>query len=121
MSRGGKRRENHFSHFREKNLGFSRRGDFPCDADLSPLFSPFLDRFDAGLSPPGAECRWLLWKMSVSTEIEQVVGSGGHGFYKVSCFCRSRVLSLYWRSTFYSEVDGFCFTGYRSSSNSTVV
>uniref|UniRef100_A0A0D3ACC5 Zinc finger GRF-type domain-containing protein n=1 Tax=Brassica oleracea var. oleracea TaxID=109376 RepID=A0A0D3ACC5_BRAOL len=33
----------------------SSSDDFPCDADLSPLFSPFLDRFDAGLSPPGAE------------------------------------------------------------------
>uniref|UniRef100_A0A0D3DA45 Zinc finger GRF-type domain-containing protein n=1 Tax=Brassica oleracea var. oleracea TaxID=109376 RepID=A0A0D3DA45_BRAOL len=44
-----------FLSFSRKNLGFSRRSDFPCDADLSPLFSPFLDRFDAGLSPPGAE------------------------------------------------------------------
>nr|VDC84987.1 unnamed protein product [Brassica oleracea] len=33
----------------------SSSGDFPWDADLSSLFSPFLDRFDAGLSPPGAE------------------------------------------------------------------
>ncbi|KAG5390289.1 hypothetical protein IGI04_031830 [Brassica rapa subsp. trilocularis] len=38
-----------------RKLGFALCGDFICDAELSPIFSPFLDRFGAGLSPPGPE------------------------------------------------------------------
>ncbi|WZY69958.1 hypothetical protein YC2023_002198 [Brassica napus] len=38
-----------------RKLGFALCGDFICDAELSPIFSSFLDRFGAGLSPPGPE------------------------------------------------------------------
>ena len=57
------------------------------------------------------------------SRVLDVTGSGGHGFWRsrvleVTGSTRSRVLQALLQVTFFSEVDGFCFTGYRSSSSS---
>ncbi|XP_013600982.1 PREDICTED: glutathione S-transferase T3-like [Brassica oleracea var. oleracea] len=64
--------------------------------------------------------RLLSKKLETLTESEvKVVGSGGHGFYKVYCFCRSRVLEV----TGSTGAARFFLRlmGYRSSSSCTVV
>ncbi|KAG5411148.1 hypothetical protein IGI04_007467 [Brassica rapa subsp. trilocularis] len=79
-----------------RKLGFALCGDFICDAELSPIFSPFLDRFGAGLSPPGPEMDPADERTDCKRKLEHInllsyVSDSEHGMPK-RCACGGRMI-----------------------------
>ncbi|KAG5377495.1 hypothetical protein IGI04_042091, partial [Brassica rapa subsp. trilocularis] len=79
-----------------RKLGFALCGDFICDAELSPIFSSFLDRFGAGLSPPGPEMDPADERTDCKRKLEHInllsyVSDSEHGMPK-RCACGGRMI-----------------------------